>query len=318
MDFEPFVRWFRHAFAQNLGLKAIALVFALGFYSYVHGQENIQQRTLPISVVTLPPDSGGKVLMTKIPPNIHITLRGPGRALTELVQGGVRQVEVDLRDGHPQEIVFTREMFRLPGQLEMLEVVPHSLVLEWEDLITRQVPLQASITGELADGFILKGVPRVEPDRITVKGPRRTVEVMQFVRLAPYNVTGLTEGLFPRRIAIDPPGDQVEHLGTPAATVVVEVKRRESEKLFSDLPIQVIGPGRGAKVLPATVDVTVIGPPDVVRALRAEQIIPKADLVAAHKWSPERTGSGSADVPIQVDLARVTVEVQPPNATVSW
>lgn len=318
MDFEPFLNWLRQAFTRNLGLKAIALLFALGFYSYVHGQENIQQRTLPISVVTLPPDAGEKVLMTQLPPSIHVTVRGPGRALTELVQGGVRQVELDLRSGYPKEIVFNREMFRLPAQLEMLEVVPPSLELEWEQLITRQVPLQASITGKLADGFILKGEPRVEPEKITVRGPQRLVEVIQFARLAPYNVTGLTEGTFPRRIAIDPPADRIEHLGSPAATVRVEVKRRESEKLFSDIPIHVIGPGRAASAFPSTVDVTIIGPPDVVRAIRAEQIVPKADLVGAKKWNPNSTGSGSADVPITVDLSKVSVELQPPTATVSW
>jgi len=151
-----------------------------------------------------------------------------------------------------------------------------------------------------------------------VRGPRSVVEVMQFARLAPYNVTGLTEGKFPRRIAIDPPSEHVEHLGTPAATVVVEVKRRESEKLFSDIPVQIIGPAKGAKSLPLSVDVTVVGPPDVVRALRAEQIVPQADLVSSKKWKPGPGNSGTATVPVTVKLNRVRVEVQPPEATVSW
>lgn len=316
MDFEPFFRWLRAAFTENLSLKAVAFVFAVGFYSYVHGQENIQQRTIPISVITLPPDGGERVLMTKIPPNIHVTLRGSGRALNELVQGGMRQVEIDLRRDYPKLVTFDRHMFRLSGQLEILEVEPPNLPLEWEEVITRQVPLQASVTGRLADGFILKGEPRIEPQKITIQGPRRLVEVMQFARLAPYNVTGLTEGVFPRRVAIDPPAERVEHLGTPAATVIVEVKRRESEKLFSELPIQVIGPS-GAIALPQTVDVTVIGPPNVVRALRAEQIIPKANLLRAKKWSPG-SGPGTADIEITVDLVNLKVEVQPPTAAVQW
>lgn len=317
MDFGPFLTWIREAITQNLGLKLTALVFSLGFFGYVHGRENIQQRTISVSVVSLPPESGARELMTRIPPDIHVTLRGSGRALTDLVQEGSPPVELDLRTGYPEEVKFTREMLRLPPHLELIVVDPPHLKLEWEDVITRQIPLQTSITGHVADGFIVKGEPVVEPERIAVRGPRSLVEVMQFARLTAYNVTGLTEGTFPRRIAIDPPPDRVDFLGSPAATVTVEVKRRESEKLFSDLTVQVVGPAR-ASVYPETVDVTVIGPPDVVRELRAEQIVPQADLTEQASWDAESDEPGSATVSLKVPLNKVRVEVQPPTATVKW
>ncbi len=317
MDFSPFIHWLKSALTENMGLKLTALIFSLGFFGYVHGRENIQQRTIPVSVVSLPPESGEQELMTRIPPDIHVTLRGSGRALSDLVQEGSPPIEIDLRTGYPKKIKFTREMLRLPPQLDLIVVDPPHLELEWEQVVTRQIPLQASVTGHVADGFIIKDEPQVEPERVTVKGPRSVVEVIQFARLAAYNVTGLTEGSFPRRIAIDPPPDRVAYLGSPAATVTVEVKRRESEKLFSDLPVQVVGPGR-ASVHPEKVDVTVIGPPDVVRKLRAEQIVPQADLLEADKWNPETKEPGSANVFLKVTLNKVRVEVQPPTATVRW
>ncbi len=316
MDFSPLAGWLKEAFSKNLGLKAMAMLFALGFFGYVHGQENVQQRTIPVSVISLPPERGDKELMTKIPPDIHVTLRGPGRTLTDLVQGGTPPVEIDLRSGYPTEIEFSKVMFRFPPQLELIVVDPPRLQLEWEEVVTRQIPLQASITGQLPEGFIMKGEPTVEPERVAVKGPRSRVEVMQFARLAPYNVTGLTEGRFPRRIAIDPPPERVNYLGSPAATVVVEVKRRESEKLFSERPVQVVGPGN-ATVEPRTVDVTVIGPPNVVRALRPEQVVPRADLEATKRWTPD-SEAGAANVEVTVDLSKVRVEVQPPSVTVKW
>lgn len=316
MDFEPILRWLREAFSENLGLKAMAMVFALGFFGYIHGQENIQQRTIPVSVISLPAEGGEKELMTKIPPDIFITLRGSGRALTDLVQGGPPPVEIDLRQGYPSSVEFKEEMFRLPPQLELMVVDPPRLEMDWEEVITRQIPLQASITGQLDEKFVVQGQPRVEPERVAVKGPKSRVEVMQFARLAPYNVTGLTEGRFPRRIAIDPPPDRVRYLGSPAATVVLEIKRREWEKLFSERKVQVVGPG-SATVHPSSVDVTVVGPPSVVRALRPEQIVPLADLVEAKSWN-EDSGPGSATVPIEVQLSKVRVEVQPPSVTVKW
>jgi YbbR domain-containing protein len=317
MDIEAFFQWVKQALTQDLGLKAMAMAFAVGFFGYVHGQEDVGQRTIPISVISLPPESGQRELMTKIPPAIHITLRGSSRAMTDLIQDGIPPVEVDLREGYPTEIEFLREMFLLPSQLELIVVDPPRLSLDWEEVVTRQVPLQASVTGKLADGYIIKGEPKIEPDKISVRGPRSHVEVIQFARLAAYNVTGLTAGSFPRRIAIDAPPERVNFLGSPAATVIVEVKLRESEKLFSGLKVQVIGP-RGTSILPRTVDVTVVGPPDVVRALRVEQVIPLVDLVASKKWSPEENSSGSASLPIVVHLSGVQVSVQPPEATLKW
>lgn len=317
MDFDPILRWLRQAFLENLGLKAMAFFFAVGFFGYVHAQENVQQRTIPVSVISLQPENGSHELMTKMPPAIHVTLRGSRRAMTDLVQDGIPPVEIDLREGYPLEINFNRDMFLLPNQLEIIVVDPPSLELEWEEMITRQVPLQASITGKLPEGFIVSGEPKIDPEMVTVRGPSSRVEVLQFARLAAYNVTGLTEGKFPRRIAIDPPPARVEFLGRQVATVTVEVKRRESEKLFSELRVEVLGPP-GAVVRPDTVDVTVVGPPDVVRKLKPGQIVPTVDLILPKLWNPEKSVSGSALVPIVVKLEGVQVQVQPAEAAVKW
>lgn len=317
MDFEPILRFLRQAFLENLGLKAMAFIFAVGFFGYVHAQENVQQRTIPVSVISLQPEHGTHELMTKIPPAIHITLRGSRRAMTDLVQDGIPPVEIDLREGYPIRVTFNRDMFLLPNQLEIMVVDPPSLELEWEEVVTRQVQLQASITGKLPEGFIVNGEPKIDPELITVRGPRSRVEVMQFARLTPYNVSGLTAGKFPRRIAIDPPPARVDYLGRQAATVVLEVKRRESEKLFSDLRIEVLGPPKGV-ARPDTVDVTVVGPPDIVRKLKPGQIVPTVDLIASKYWKEDTPGPGSALVPISVKLEGVDVQVRPSEAAVKW
>lgn len=317
MDFDPILRWLRQAFLENLSLKAMAFTFAVGFFIYVHAQENVQQRTIPVSVISLQPENGSHELMSRIPPAIHVTLRGSRRAMTDLVQDGIPPVEIDLREGYPIQVNFERDMFLLPNQLEIVVVDPPSIELEWEEVITRQVPLQASITGKLPDGFIVNGEPKIDPEVITVRGPSSRVEVMQFARLAAYNVSGLTEGKFPRRIAIDPPPARVEFLGRQAATVILEVKRRESEKLFSEIKVEVLGPPN-ATLRPDTVDVTVIGPPDVVRKLKPSQIVPSVDLIQSKLWNPESPSPGSALVPIAVKLEGVEVQIQPAEAAVKW
>ena len=76
MSESGFVTWLQNSFTKNLGLKAFAMVMALGFFGYIHSREDIRQRTIPVSVISLPPEDGGKELMTKIPATIQITLSG--------------------------------------------------------------------------------------------------------------------------------------------------------------------------------------------------------------------------------------------------
>ncbi|MBK7580222.1 MAG: YbbR-like domain-containing protein [Myxococcales bacterium] len=308
--------WLRAALTQNLGLKGLSFAFALGLFVYQKGQQDQQQRTVPVGVVMrLPPETAKRELMTPIPASIHVTLKGSTRAIDQLLQAGVAPVEIDLRDGQRESVAFEARMFTLPPEVEIIIIDPPNIDLEWQDVVTRQVPLQASITGKAADGFILKGEPEVDPHEMTVRGPVGLVEVIQYVRLAAFDVSGLTEGAYRRPIAIDAPPNRVSYIGPRSATVTATIARRLSEARFPKRTIEVIGVPN-AVVTPRQVDVTVIGPPEIVRALRGEQVIPRIDLTKIEEL--DLKGHGSATVKVTVDVADADSEVQPPSVTVKW
>lgn len=308
----------REAVTENVGLKALSLAFALGLFVYLHGQEDQQQRAVAVNVVLrLPPDGAKRELMSPVPASITLTLRGPARALDRLLQTNIAPVEVDVRDGQKDSIVFDDKMFALPADVEIALIDPPSIDLEWQDIVTRQIPVQASITGKPADGFVVSGEPQVDPKEITVRGPVSLVEVMQFARLAAFDVSGLTEGTYRRRIAIDPPPTRVSYIGPQNATVSVPITRRVSEARFEKRPVEVIGMGTGM-TMPRTVDVTVVGPPEVVRALRPEQVVPRADLAHVPGLDLKNLKHGSATLKVSVDLAHAEAEVQPPTVNVKW
>lgn len=308
--------WLRAALTQNLGLKALSLAFALGLFVYQKGQQDQQQRTVPVGVVMrLPTETAKRELMTPIPASIHVTLKGSTRAIDQLLQVGVAPVEIDLRDGQRESVVFETRMFTLPPDVEITIIDPPSIDLEWQDVVTRQIPLQASITGKPADGYILKGEPEVDPKEMTVRGPVGLVEVIQYVRLAAFDVSGLTEGTYRRPIAIDAPPNRVSYIGPRSATVTATIARRVSEARFPKRPVEVIGVPN-AVVTPRQVDVSVIGPPEVVRALRAEQVVPRIDLTKIEGIDLKTHGSTS--VKVVVEVADAEAEVQPPTVTVKW
>jgi YbbR domain-containing protein len=310
--------WLREAFTDNVGLKALSLTFALGLFTYLHGQQDQQQRAVAVNVVLrLPPDSARRELMTPVPASITVTLRGPARALDRLLQTNIPPVELDVRDGQKSTIVFDDKMLSLPEDVDIALIDPPSIDLDWQDIVTRQIPVQASITGQPAEGFLVSGEPQVDPKEITVRGPVSLVEVMQFARLAAFDVTGLTEGVYRRRIAIDAPPARVSYIGPQNATVTVTIARRVSEAKFEKRPVEVIGMASGV-VTPRTVDVTVVGPPEVVRALRPEQVVPRADLTKVPGLDVKNMKHGSATLKVVVDLAHAEAEVQPPTVNVKW
>jgi hypothetical protein len=311
----PFLR---EAFTENVGLKALSLVFAIGLFAFLYGQQDEQQRTVPVAISLRPPaEDSPRELMTQLPPTIHVTLRGPARVIDRLVQSGMPPVTIDLRSGERESIGFDERMFSLPPDTHITIIDPPSLELEWEEVIARQIPIQASIAGQPADGYVVKGAPEVDPKQITARGPSSLVEVLQFARLAAFDVQGLSQGVHRRRLAVDAPPTRVRYLGPPAATVSVTIGRRLSEASFPGRPVELVGPPAGV-VSPRAVDVNVVGPPEIVQALRAEQVVPRANLLAVPGIDLKETRHGSAVVPVTVELEGAEARVQPPSVTVKW
>src|SRR5204863_9620052 len=83
-------RALREAFTDNLGLKALSLVVALGLAAYSRGQLDRTQRTVPVGVVLrLPPESKHRELMTQMPANVDVTVVGTTRSIDRLIQLGL-------------------------------------------------------------------------------------------------------------------------------------------------------------------------------------------------------------------------------------
>lgn len=313
-------RWLASAFTENLGLKLLAFTFALGLFAYQRFGEDNQQRTIPVGVVLrLPPESSKRELMTQPPANIHVILQGTTRAIDQLIQTGVAPVEIDLRDGRTERVVFEPEMFSLPPDVEVTIIDPAELKFEWQDVITRRIPVQASITGQTAEGYEVQGDLTIEPTHVTVEGPASLVEVMQFARLSPFDVNGLTEGEYRRRIAIDAPPTRVRYISpaNPRPNVTVRIARRVTDRPFPNRPVEVIGVV-GAKTNPTTVEVKVIAPPEVLQTLKPELVVPRVDLTKVDDLDLEDEKHGSRQVKVEIDLAGAEAKIQPPTVTVRW
>jgi YbbR domain-containing protein len=302
----------RSAFLDNLGLKVVSIAIALGLYAFIHGAENAQ-RTLSVSVVSvMPPDSANRQLMTQLPTEVAVTLRGTRTQLDDLRADDLGTLQIDMRNGNVTHLDLDPTMFHVPAGLTVEQIYPPTIDLRWDDVITRPIPVQVSRTGEVAQGFQVKGLITTDPVAINARGPQSIVDVIQYARTAPFDVSGLTEGTFQRSLALDrPPKLVVYEVDTVVATI--EVSRELVSRTF-DRKVEVVGLPR-ARTTPPAVTVRITGAPEDVNAMTPEAIVPRVEPKTANV---DATQPGSAYLDVLVDVSRVEAEVNPPKVLVKW
>lgn len=302
----------RAAFTANLGLKAVSFAAAVFLVAYQRSQEDERTRTVAFGLdVQLPDATKLKELMTPIPPDIRVTVQGSLSALEEL-SGSSNTLELDLRSGAVEHVTFSPDQLKLPPGTRIKAIQPANLDLEWQNIIQREIPIQTSVAGEVAPGHELASAV-VVPETTTLSGPEKAVDVIQSVRVAPFDLSGLSTGIYERQLALEAPPNRMTYVGPTTVTVSVHVRRHVITANFAKIVVQVVGGGTMVEVLPASVDVSVKGAPEVVNSLQPDLILPRVDVTGL-----DTSKHGSAALPVVVDLSRVEVITQPPTVKVSW
>jgi YbbR domain-containing protein len=183
----------RAAFSENWALKVLSLCCAIALYAVSHGPETAQ-RTFSVSVLSLmPPDSAKRALITQLPTEVGVTLRGPRAQLDELHSDDIGSLRLDLKSAQDAKIDIDEKMFHIPAGLTVEQIFPSSIKVKWDDVITKAVVVQVPRTGEPGAGYAVKGLITSDPAEVQAKGPRSVVDVIQVARAAPFDVTGLGE-----------------------------------------------------------------------------------------------------------------------------
>ena len=295
---------------ENMNLKLLSFAFALVLYSIVHGGQDARGSISVDLEVNWPPESGDKVFVGSIPRDVRIFVRGSTQTIDNLRGGAVHMV-LDLQES-PEHVTFTPRMVRLPDgvRVEIEQFEPPSIDLKWEQRITRDVPIQVGVVGSPADGYVVRMPLIAEPKTVKVRGPQGDVMVLQYVSTDAFDVrTITTEGQYPRQLAVAKPGPRLK-VEPLSIIVTAEITREVAEASFKKLPVAVVGTPRG-KTIPAEVDVRLVCPPDIVRSLRPEQIVPQVEVTS-------KEVSGSVPLPVVVRMDKCDAYPTPREVVTKW
>lgn len=298
----------RSSVTDNVGLKLLSLLFAFVLYSFVHASHEAE-RTFTLNVIALtPPETSNRILVTQIP-TVTAKIRGAASLLDDLHADDIGTLQLDLRGGNEARVTLQPSMIPVPPGLEVAQITPPAIDLQWEDRIVRDVAVQVGVVGAPAAGFIVKGAPLSDPQTVRARGPKSEVLVLQHARADAFDVTGLAEGKYSRPLAIERAPGRVS-FDAQSVTATVDIAREVVERPFQKVPVAVLGKPQ-AKAQPIEVDVRLVCPPEVVRALRPEQIVPRVQIASA-------ADHGSEAMPVQLSIDPCDVHVTPPTVIVRW
>ncbi len=287
----PLLTLLRQRFRRNLGLRAIALLLAIGLWFFVNaGQRGaLVPLRVPISYRALP---AGMVIVNQRPDAVQIEVRGP-RTLLSLLDPDRLVLRLDLSGVTLGQAVFKigPEMFNVPRQTDVTRISPSQIVLDIDRITDRQVPIHVNVQGEAAPGYRVAAA-RANPLNATVRGPSRYVVHIDNVQTVPIGVAGAKADL-EQTVDLMAPSDRVTLEGPRAVQAAVTISAVIAKREFRGLPVEVRDTDYKSRVEPRQIAVTVSGPVNQLSSL---------DLHGAVYVTADGAEPGSHDLPVQVDL----------------
>jgi YbbR-like protein len=274
---------------RHLGLKVVALACASLLWLTVAGEHIVERnlrvpvefRNLPLQLEPVgdPPD------------NVDVRVRGSSALLSRLDPGEVVAV-LDLQQARPGSRLFhiRPEEVRSPYGVEVAQVIPGTLGIEFERTARRTVLVKAATEGDPAAGFVV-GPITAEPSMVEIEGPESRVKKLTSATTEPISVAGVRDvvavGLIDSAVRLVKPQD---------VTVIVEVLPAPIERELRGVLVRArnLGSGLAApKISPASVTLSVRGRREALAGLETETVDAFVDLTGL--------GPGQYTLRVQVD-----------------
>ena len=201
---------------RNLGLKFLSTLVASLLGLIVAG-ERVVERVMraPVEFQNLP---AGLELVGNPPDTVEVRLRGSSGALSRMAGGDMAAV-IDLATARPGRRLFhiAQNQVTVPYGIEIVQVGPSTLTMEFEMSAIRQVKVEPDIEGRPAPGYEVTKVTS-DPEVVEVAGPESALKRLQAAITEPVSVTDQTRSV--REVVTIGVPDSSLRLRTPQTAVV--------------------------------------------------------------------------------------------------
>jgi YbbR domain-containing protein len=176
---------------HNWLLKLLSLVFAVILWSFVMGEQKLEQGySVPLQLQNVP---AGLMVANEVPSLVDVRISGPRTVLMNLRPNDI-SLTVDLEDLPPGLTAFRRleERLNIPSALKVTRLSPSFVDVKLERIKEKEVPVRNEIVGKPASGFRV-GEVRINPPRVTISGAESELKDISEVGTEEISVDGVRE-----------------------------------------------------------------------------------------------------------------------------
>ena len=108
------------------------------------------------------------------------------------------QIDISKTDKKGNEFYISKTDFekqierQLPNSMKLEGVMTDTLFFNFQEVIIKKVPVEPDVRINLAQNYLLDGGLLIEPDSITIKGPKNQIDTIDYVKSSKIDLTKLT------------------------------------------------------------------------------------------------------------------------------
>ncbi|OQX86367.1 MAG: hypothetical protein B6D63_00045 [Candidatus Latescibacteria bacterium 4484_7] len=258
---------------ENLSLKIISLIFAFMLWLYVTAQQvETQMVKAPLGVRNVPENLA---IVSELPQYVEVSIKGSRSELLKLRFFNKLKAVVDCSDAKAGRlnIPLSPAILTLPNKVDIRNVTiesPRMLSIEFENVITKSVPVKIAFKGKIPDDVII-GKPVIVPDKVKLTGPSSRVNAINLVNTEEIEIRGKKKK-FSQEVMVHVPEKGV--VVQPDRILVEMDISKKVVRTLANLPPTLLQDDESAEVeySPKTVSLIIEGPEDVIRNIAKDDV----------------------------------------------
>jgi YbbR domain-containing protein len=262
---------------RNIGLKFLSICIAALLWLVVAG-DRVVERALRVAVEYQNLPNGLEIVGDPLE-SVDVRLRGSSGTLGRLEAPDTSAV-IDLRNARPGRRLFhlTSAQVKVPYGVEVVQVAPATLSIEFENSAVRVLQVRPSVEGRPAPGYEVVSV-KSDPATVEVVGPESALRGLDEAMTEPISVANETRPV--REVVTVGVADPSVRLRAPqTATVTVQIGPGSSTKTLTGVPLNVTNADNGLRVrlLTPAVSVGLKGTHEAIQAVAPDAVQAQVDV----------------------------------------
>ena len=249
---------------RHIGLKIMSIALAALLWLIVAGEQIVERALrIPLEFTNMP----AQLELVGEPPNVvDVRVRGSSGRLSRIAAGELVAV-IDIQSARPGQRLFhiSGTDVRAPFGVEVVQVAPSSLYMNFESSATKVVPVVPEIDGEPAAGYEI-ATRTADPSTVEVVGPRSAVAALTTAITEPVSVAGATASLV-EMVGVGVSDPTVRLKRTEPVRVSVTVRPAQLQWAIQGVAVKVLNATGRVTLMPEAITVHLRGPRDAMGAV---------------------------------------------------